>query len=182
MKRILSLLAIIAMCIGTTMAQQQAEQRRQPITQEQIEKMNARRSQMIKKQLNLTAEQEPVFDKEYANYNNIVLATRTQQFKNRIEKGSTVEQAVATINDAIDSQLAELVAKKQMINRLKDVLSAEQLARLHMLTSRMPMGGMRSRQGDGANQRSRNGVQRRVRNNSSDWASGIDDPDDADDR
>ena len=181
MKRILSLLAIIAMCIGTTMAQQQAEQRRQPITQEQIEKMNARRSQMIKKQLNLTAEQEPVFDKEYANYNNIVLATRTQQFKNRIEKGSTVEQAVATINDAIDSQLAELVAKKQMINRLKDVLSAEQLARLHMLTSGMPMG-MRSRQGDGANQRSRNGVQRRVRNNSSDWASGIDDSDDADDR
>ena len=177
MKRILSLLAIIAMCTATMMAQQH-DQRRQPFTQEQIEQMNARRSQMIKKQLNLTAEQEPVFDKEYANYNNIVLATRTQQFKNRIEKGSTVEQAVATINDAIDSQLAELVAKKQMINRLKDVLSAEQLARLHMLTSGMPMGGMRSRQGDGANQRSRNGVQRRVRNNSSDWTSGIDDPDD----
>ena len=181
MKRILSLLAIIAMCTATMMAQQH-DQRRQPFTQEQIEQMNARRSQMIKKQLDLTAEQEAVFDKEYANYNNIVLATRTQQFKNRIEKGSTVEQAVATINDAIDSQLAELVAKKQMINRLKDVLSAEQLARLHMLTSGMPMGGMRSRQGDGANQRSRNGVQRRVRNNSSDWASGIDDSDDADDR
>ena len=180
MKRILSLLAIIAMCTATMMAQQH-DQRRQPFTQEQIEQMNARRSQMIKKQLNLTAEQEPVFDKEYANYNNIVLATRTQQFKNRIEKGSTVEQAVATINDAIDSQLAELVAKKQMINRLKDVLSAEQLARLHMLTSGIPFG-MRSRQGDGANQRSRNGVQRRVRNNSSDWASGIDDSDDADDR
>ena len=60
---------------------------------------------MVKEQLNLTAEQEPLFDKEYANYNNIVLATRTQQFKNRIEKGSTVEQAVATINDAIDAQM-----------------------------------------------------------------------------
>ena len=180
MKRILSLLAIIAMCTATMMAQQH-DQRRQPFTQEQIEQMNARRSQMIKKQLNLTAEQEPVFDKEYANYNNIVLATRTQQFKNRIEKDSSTEQTVAAINDMIDGQLAELVAKKQMINRLKDVLSAEQLARLHMLTSGIPFG-MRSRQGDGANQRSRNGIQRRVRNNSSDWASGIDDPDDADDR
>ena len=180
MKRIFLLLALIA-AIALPMAAQQQGERRQPITQEQIEQMNARRSQMVKEQLNLTAEQEPLFDKEYANYNNIVLATRTQQFKNRIEKDSTVEQAVATINDAIDSQLAELVAKKQMINRLKDVLSAEQLARLHMLTSGIPFG-MRSRQGDGANQRSRNGVQRRVRNNSSDWASGIDDPDDADDR
>ena len=180
MKRIFLLLSLIA-AIALPMAAQQQGERRQPITQEQIEQMNARRSQMVKEQLNLTAEQEPVFDKEYANYNNIVLATRTQQFKNRIEKDSTVEQAVATINDAIDSQLAELVAKKQMINRLKDVLSAEQLARLHMLTSGIPFG-MRSRQGDGANQRSRNGVQRRVRNNSSDWASGIDDPDDADDR
>ena len=180
MKRIFLLLALIA-AIALPMAAQQQGERRQPFTQEQIEQMNARRSQMVKEQLNLTAEQEPLFDKEYANYNNIVLATRTQQFKNRIEKDSTVEQAVATINDAIDSQLAELVAKKQMINRLKDVLSAEQLARLHMLTSGIPFG-MRSRQGDGANQRSRNGVQRRVRNNSSDWASGIDDPDDADDR
>ena len=63
MKRILSLLAIIAMCTATMMAQQH-DQRRQPFTQEQIEQMNARRSQMIKKQLNLTAEQEPVFDKE----------------------------------------------------------------------------------------------------------------------
>ena len=179
MKRIFLLLALIA-AIALPMAAQQQGKRRQPITQEQIEQMNARRSQMVKEQLNLTAEQEPLFDKEYANYNNIVLATRTQQFKNRIEKGSTVEQAAATINDAIDSQLAELVAKKQMINRLKDVLSAEQLARLHMLTSGIPFG-MRSRQGDGANQRSRNGVRRRVRNNSSDWASGIDDSDDADD-
>ena len=179
MKRIFLLLALIA-AIALPMAAQQQGERRQPITQEQIEQMNARRSQMVKEQLNLTAEQEPLFDKEYANYNNIVLATRTQQFKNRIEKGSTVEQAVATINDAIDSQLAELVAKKQMINRLKDVLSAEQLARLHMLTSGIPFG-MRSRQGDGANQSRRNGVQRRVRNNSSDWASGIDDSDDADD-
>lgn len=179
MKRIFLLLALIA-ALALPMAAQQQGERRQPITQEQIEQMNARRSQMVKEQLNLTAEQEPLFDKEYANYNNIVLATRTQQFKNRIEKGSTVEQAVATINDAIDSQLAELVAKKQMINRLKDVLSAEQLARLHMLTSGIPFG-MRSRQGDGANQSRRNGVQRRVRNNSSDWASGIDDPDDADD-
>ena len=178
MKRIFLLLALIA-AIALPMAAQQQGERRQPITQEQIEQMNARRSQMVKEQLNLTAEQEPLFDKEYANYNNIVLATRTQQFKNRIEKGSTVEQAVATINDAIDSQLAELVAKKQMINRLKDVLSAEQLARLHMLTSGIPFG-MRSRQGDGANQSRCNGVQRRVRNNSSDWASGIDDPDDDD--
>ena len=180
MKRIFLLLALIA-AISLPMAAQQQGERRQPITQEQIEQMNARRSQMVKEQLNLNAEQEPVFDKEYANYNNIVLATRTQQFKNRIEKDSTAEQAVATINDAIDCQLAELVAKKQMINRLKDVLTSEQLAKLHMLTSGMPMG-MRNRQGDGANQRSRNGVQRRVRNNSSDWASGIDDSDDADDR
>ena len=168
MKRILSLLAIIAMCIGTTMAQQQAEQRRQPITQEQIEKMNARRSQMIKKQLDLTAEQEAVFDKEYANYNNIVLATRTQQFKNRIEKDSSTEQTVAAINDMIDGQLAELVAKKQMINHLKDVLTAEQLAKLHMLTSNM---GMRGRQGDAQQQRSNN-AQRRARQNS-DWGSGF---------
>ena len=180
MKRIFLLLALIA-AIALPMAAQQQGERRQPITQEQIEQMNARRSQMVKEQLNLTAEQEPLFDKEYANYNNIVLATRTQQFKNRIEKDSSTEQTVAAINDMIDGQLAELVAKKQMINHLKDVLTAEQLARLHMLTSGMPMGGMRSRQGDGANQRSRNGVQRRVRNNSSDWASGIDDPDDADD-
>ena len=151
------------------MAAQQQGERRQPITQEQIEQMNARRSQMVKEQLNLTAEQEPLFDKEYANYNNIVLATRTQQFKNRIEKGSTVEQAVATINDAIDSQLAELVAKKQMINHLKDVLTAEQLAKLHMLTGNM---GMRGRQGDGMNQERRGNAQRRARQNS-DWGSGF---------
>ena len=178
MKRIFLLLTLIA-AIALPMAAQQQGERRQPITQEQIEQMNARRSQMVKEQLNLTAEQEPLFDKEYANYNNIVLATRTQQFKNRIEKGSTVEQAVATINDAIDSQLAELVAKKQMINRLKDVLSAEQLARLHMLTSGMPMGGMRSRQGDGANQSRRDGSQRRARQGG-DWGSGFGgiDPDD----
>ena len=167
MKRILSLLAIIAMCTATMMAQQH-DQRRQPFTQEQIEQMNARRSQMIKKQLNLTAEQEPVFDKEYANYNNIVLATRTQQFKNRIEKDSSTEQTVAAINDMIDGQLAELVAKKQMINHLKDVLTAEQLAKLHMLTSNM---GMRGRQGDAQQQRSNN-AQRRARQNS-DWGSGF---------
>ena len=161
MKRILSLLAIIAMCTATMMAQQR-DQRRQPITQEQIE-------QMIKKQLNLTAEQEPVFDKEYANYNNIVLATRTQQFKNRIEKDSSTEQTVAAINDMIDGQLAELVAKKQMINHLKDVLTAEQLAKLHMLTSNM---GMRGRQGDGMNQERRGNAQRRARQNS-DWGSGF---------
>ena len=168
MKRIFLLLALIA-AIALPMAAQQQGERRQPITQEQIEQMNARRSQMAQEQLNLTAEQEPLFDKEYANYNNIVLATRTQQFKNRIEKGSTVEQAVATINDAIDSQLAELVAKKQMINHLKDVLTAEQLAKLHMLTSNM---GMRGRQGDGMNQERRGNAQRRARQNS-DWGSGF---------
>lgn len=170
MKRIFLVLTLIAMCVATTMAQQQGDQRRQPITQEQIEQMNARRSQMIKKQLDLTAEQEAVFDKEYANYNNIVLATRTQQFKNRIEKDSSTEQAVAAINDIIDGQLAELVAKKQMINHLKDVLSAEQLAKLHMFTSNMGMG-MRGRQGNAQQQRSNN-AQRRARQNS-DWGSGF---------
>ena len=97
-----------------------------------------------------------------------MLATRTQQFKNRIEKDSSTEQTVAAINDMIDGQLAELVAKKQMINHLKDVLTAEQLAKLHMLTSNM---GMRGRQGDAQQQRSNN-AQRRARQNS-DWGSGF---------
>lgn len=135
--------------------------------------MATQRAQMIKKQLNLTAEQEPLFDKEFANYNNIVLATRTQQFKNRIDKQNTSDEVVAAIYDVIDCQLAELVAKKQMISHLKDVLTAEQLTKLHLLTSGM---GMRGRSSD-AQQERRENTQRRTRQNS-DWGSGFGNDDD----
>ncbi|MGN0213289.1 MAG: hypothetical protein ACI4AH_00595 [Muribaculaceae bacterium] len=178
MKRIFTLLVLVAVafCSLTITAQQRGERR--PLTQEQIEQMMAQRAQMIKKQLNLTAEQEPLFDKEFTNYNNIVLATRTQQFKNHIEKQNSSDEVVAAINDVIDYQLAELVAKKQMINHLKDVLTPEQLTKLHMFTSGMGMG-MRNNPGDQQQERrsNTNNTQRRTRQNN-DWGSGFDNDDD----
>ena len=132
----LTLILTLVICSFAAMAQHDGGGRHhRPLTEQEITQMVQRRAEMVKKQLNLSAEQEATFDKEYYNYNNIILATRTKQFKNRVEPGSSVEETVAKINDEIDCQLTELVAKKQLINNLKNVLSAEQLAKLNMLTN-----------------------------------------------
>jgi len=136
MNRIAILLSLVICTFCTLLAQPpRRDGNRQPLNEEQIAQMIAQHTDMVKKQLQLSAEQEPAFNKEYANYNHIVLATRTLQFKNRIDGKNNADETVAAINDAIDSQLAELVAKKQMINNLKAVLTAEQLAKLNMLTN-----------------------------------------------
>lgn len=132
----LTLILTLVICSFAAMAQHVGGGRhRRPLTEQEITQMVQRRAEMVKKQLNLSAEQEVIFNKEYYNYNNIILASRTKQFKNRVEPGSSVEETVANINDEIDCQLTELVAKKQLINNLKTMLSAEQLAKLNMLTN-----------------------------------------------
>ena len=77
MKRIFLLLALIA-AIALPMAAQQQGERRQPITQEQIEQMNARRSQMVKEQLNLTAEQKRAIGEALAH--NYLPENRTYRY------------------------------------------------------------------------------------------------------
>lgn len=155
MRNIISLL-IIAIC-SLSMAAQPPQNggKRAPLTEEQISEMTARRTAMVKKQLQLTSDQEQAFDKEYANYTNIILASRTSQFKNRRDSNGSKEEAVAAIYDDIDCQLAKLVAKKQLINNLKDVLSAEQLTNLNFLTNGEMW--MRPNGNNGRGERRRNG-------------------------
>lgn len=135
MRNIISLI-IITLCSLSIAAQPpQNGGKRAPLTEEQITELMARRTAMVKEHLQLTPEQEPIFDKEYANYTNIILASRTSQFKNRRNDNGSKADAVTAIYDDIDRQLAELVAKKQLTNNLKDVLSAEQLTKLNFLTN-----------------------------------------------
>ncbi|MGM9803403.1 MAG: hypothetical protein ACI308_04420 [Muribaculaceae bacterium] len=143
MKRIIFTLviALTASLMAVQAQQQEGRKERKPLTEEQITQLQAERTAAIKQQLQLTAEQEAPFDKEYCNYNNIVLATRTKQFKNHATRPTNADEALATINDGIDSQIVELAARKQMLNNLKESLNVQQLMLLWRLTSMPAMGG-----------------------------------------
>ena len=112
---------------------------RRQLTEEQIAEMMKRQTDRVKEQLNLTDDQQAKFETEYTNYMNIIMASRTERFKNRAARPTSADEAVVSINDMIDGQIVDLAAKKQLINNLKDTLTAEQLMKLHQLTSGMGM-------------------------------------------
>ena len=150
MKQYILMMALLLSSIGVMAQERPRYEGRQPLTEEQIAEHQARRAERVKKQLKLEDNQKEKFDQEYSNYMNIVMASFSDRFKNRAARPTTSEEAVANINNMIDAQIVELAAKKQLINNLKDTLSAEQLMKLSMLVGGGMQGGWR-RQGDANN-------------------------------
>ena len=153
MKHFIFIFALMLTCISMNAQGNRPDGERRPLTEEQIAEMHKRQAERVKKSLELTADQEAKFSAEYDNYANIVMATRSSQFKNRASRPNSAEEAVATINNSIDSQLVELAAKKQMITNLKDVLTAEQLMKLNAFTSGFGMAPNPNRDGQNSNRR-----------------------------
>ncbi len=150
MKQYILIMALLLSSIGVMAQERSGRQGRQPLTEQQIAERQARQAERVKKQLKLTDNQKEKFDAEYSNYMNIVMASFSQRFKNKAARPTSSDEAVATINDMIDAQIVELAAKKQLINNLKDTLSAEQLMKLSRL-----VGGGQPRRNDADSNRNR---------------------------
>lgn len=143
---------ILAIMFSSLAAVAQNEQRGEgprQLTEEQIKEMQTRQTERIKKEINLTEDQTEAFDAAYTNYMNIVMASMSEQFKNKDVRPDSSDEAVNTIFNQIDSQIVLLAAKKQLITNLKDTLSAEQLMKLNMMVGNSSMGPGQQRGGFG---------------------------------
>lgn len=135
MKKILTIVLAIALTSLNLAAQEARHGDGQPLTAKRLAEIQATRTRMIKASLQLTPEQEPVFDKEFSNYVNIIMASLTNEFQNRPRtRPDNPDEAIETIYRTIDSQLVQLAAKKQLFDHLKDCLDGKQLMTLHRFT------------------------------------------------
>lgn len=147
MKHYILILALLLSSMGVMAQDAQRGERRGRLTEEQIAERQAKQAERVKKELKLADNQKEKFDAEYSNYMNIVMASFADRFKNRASRPTSTEEAVANINNTIDAQIVELAAKKQLINNLKDTLTAEQLMKLSQLVGGggpMPNGNRRN--------------------------------------
>lgn len=150
MKHYILILALLLSSVEVMAQDAQRGERRGRLTEEQIAERQAKQAERVKKELKLADNQKEKFDAEYSNYMNIVMASFADRFKNRASRPTSTEEAVANINNTIDAQIVELAAKKQLINNLKDTLTAEQLMKLSRLVGGGgPMNGNRRNNYDG---------------------------------
>ena len=150
MKHYILILALLLSSVEVMAQDARRGERRGRLTEEQIAERQAKQAERVKKELKLADNQKEKFDAEYSNYMNIVMASFADRFKNRASRPTSTEEAVANINNTIDAQIVELAAKKQLINNLKDTLTAEQLMKLSQLVGGGgPMNGNRRNNYDG---------------------------------